>query len=82
MEITVKMPICLAPRIIDIAVSVGDTVRVGDVLFSYESDGALMFEYSAYSGTVTEMIARPDGTVRIGDVVLVIDGNNPREFTL
>ena len=76
------MPFCLAPRLIDVRVAEGDSIAVGDILFSYESDGALMFEYSACSGTVVKLHAAVGRNIRIGDAVLTVEGNNPREFTL
>ena len=75
MEITIKMPTCLAPRLIEIKVSEGDRIVLGDILFSYESDGALMFEYSACSGTVVEILAAVGRKIRIGDPIMVVDGD-------
>ena len=76
------MPFCLSPRLIDVRVAEGDNVAVGDILFSYESDGALMFEYSACAGTVIKLHAAVGHNIRTGDAVLTLEGNNPREFTL
>ena len=82
MEITIKMPFCLAPRLIDVRVAEGDSIAVGDILFSYESDGALMFEYAACSGTVIKLHAAVGRNVRTGDSVLTVECNDPVEFTL
>ena len=78
MNITVKMPICTSPRLIDIRVAEGDSISLGDILFSYESDGALLFEYSACMGTVSEIIAVTGREIRSGDTVLIVNGEAPR----
>lgn len=80
MEITVKMPLCVSPRIIDIRVDEGDTISPGDILFSYESDGALLFEYSACSGTVTALYAVTGREIKGGDPVLTVNGTDPQQF--
>ena len=72
MNITVKMPLCPSPRLIDIRVAEGDEITPGDMLFSYESDGALLFEYSACKGTVTQVIACVGREIRSGDGVLTV----------
>lgn len=77
MNITVKMPQCDSPRLIDIRVAEGDVISLGDILFSYESDGALFFEYSACEGTVTEVNAY-GGELRSGDTVLTVAGVSPK----
>ena len=77
MEITIKMPICISPRLIDIRVAEGDDVALGDILFSYESDGALLFEYSACRGKVTEVTAVTGREIRSGDTVLKVIGAAP-----
>ena len=69
MEITVKMPVCVAPELLDVRVSQGTSVEIGDILFSYSSDGALLFEYSAFSGTVTCVCAE-NGRINCGEAVL------------
>ena len=69
MEITVTMPVCVAPELLDVRVSEGTKVETGDILFSYSSDGALLFEYSAFSGVVTQILARRGG-INCGDAVL------------
>ena len=78
MEITVKMPDCVAPQLLDVRVSEGIRVETGDILFSYSSDGALLFEYAACSGTVTEIFA-VCGRVRCGESVLKIAAEIPAE---
>ncbi len=75
MEITIKMPTCLAPRLIDIKVAEGDRISLGDLLFSYEADGALMFEYAACSGVVGAIHAAVGQPIRIGDPILTVDGS-------
>ena len=75
MEITIKMPTCLAPRLIDIKVAEGDSIAPGDLLFSYESDGALMFEYSACSGVAVAIHASVGQPIRIGDPILTVHGS-------
>ena len=78
MKISVKMPICVSPHLIDIRVAEGDRVSLGDILFSYESDGALLFEYSACSGTVSEVTAVPGRDVGCGDTVITVNGDRLR----
>lgn len=80
MEIKVKMPPCLAPRLTEIAVSEGDGISIGDILFSYESDGALFFEYSACAGRVSSVTDQAWKDIRVGDTVLTVEGNAPKEF--
>ena len=72
------MPLCDSPRLIDIRVAEGDAISLGDILFSYESDGALFFEYSACEGTVTEVNAACAGELRSGDTVLKVAGVSPK----
>ena len=74
MEIRIKMPFCISPRLIDIRVAKGDEISLGDILFSYESDGALMFEYSASRGIVTEVSAAVGREIRSGDRILTLIG--------
>lgn len=69
MDITVKMPVCIEPELLDVRASEGARVETGDILFSYSSDGALLFEYSACSGTVTRVCA-PCGAIKCGETVL------------
>ena len=76
MEITVKMPVCATPERLGVRVSVGTRVEIGDILFSYSSDGALLFEYSAFSGVVTDIFAR-GGEINCGDAVLKMDALTP-----
>ena len=76
MEITVKMPVCIAPELLDVRVSVGTVVEIGDILFSYSADGALLFEYSAFSGVVTRICASR-GEINCGDAVLRMTAEKP-----
>ena len=75
MEIRIKMPFCISPRLIDIRVAEGDEITPGDILFSYEADGALLFEYSACRGKVTAVLATPGRDVHCGDTVLTVNGS-------
>ena len=76
MEITVKMPVCVAPELLEVRVSEGTKVEIGDILFSYSSDGALFFEYSAFSGTVTRICAER-GRINCGDAVIEMIAEKP-----
>ena len=80
MEITVKMPLCISPRILDIRVAEGDKISPGDILFSYESDGALLFEYSACSGTVTALHTVTGQEISGGSAVLTVSGEESIQF--
>lgn len=77
MIIKITMPTCHRPRLIDIRVSEGDEITLGDILFSYESDGALFFEYSAYRGTIIGIHAAPAQSVKGGDDIMTVDGEAP-----
>ena len=78
MEITVKMPECVAPQLLDVRVSEGIRVETGDILFSYSTDGALFFEYAACSGIVTDVFAA-HGRIKCGESVLKIAAETPAE---
>lgn len=77
MKTIVRMPSCAAPRLLELKRSEGDQVELGDILFSYESDGALLFEYSACKGMVTECHTSDGKTVRSGDAVMTLEGDAP-----
>ena len=76
MKITVKMPFCLSPRLIDIRVAEGDSVDIGELLFSYEADGALLYEYAACCGTVSQVHAVIGREIRCGDAVMTVEAEN------
>ncbi|MBR2459613.1 MAG: hypothetical protein IKB34_00065 [Clostridia bacterium] len=44
----------LSPRLIEIVASPGKPIEAGDILFSYEYDGALMFEYADRPGVIED----------------------------
>ena len=77
MKTIVRMPACSAPRLLQLNRSNGDAVELGDILFSYESDGALLFEYSACIGTVTECHVSEGQLLRPGDAVMTVEGEIP-----
>ena len=80
MEITVKMPICISPRLIDLRVAEGDEIALGDILFSYESDGALLFEYSACTGIVKKVHTVTGGEIKSGGAVITVEGSEDQQF--
>ncbi|WP_040724799.1 dihydrolipoyllysine-residue acetyltransferase [Thiomicrorhabdus sp. Kp2] len=62
-----------AVEIIEVLVSVGDTVAVDDSLLTLESDKATMEIPSPFAGTVTKIAVEVGGSVSEGDYVLDID---------
>ena len=77
MNFDIRLPMNCDTVILDIRRDAGDKVRIGDILFSYEADGALLFEYSAYNGTVTELYAVAGDKMMRGAAVMSIDGDLP-----
>ena len=57
-----------------VCVNVGDSVSVGDVLFSLESGKGSLKSTSAYNGKVKQVVAKTGDTLKKGDAVLVIEG--------
>lgn len=77
MEITVCMPE-ISPeldsfRLLSYGKSENGMISLGDTLFSYEADGALMHEYSPFRGRVELLIARVGETVAPGQAVMLVD---------
>lgn len=62
-----------AVEIIEVLVSVGDTVAVDDSLLTLESDKATMEIPSPFAGTVTKIDVEVGGSVSEGDYVLDIE---------
>ncbi|WP_321323037.1 dihydrolipoyllysine-residue acetyltransferase [Thiomicrorhabdus sp.] len=62
-----------AVEIIEVLVSVGDTVAVDDSLLTLESDKATMEIPSPFAGTITKIGVEVGGSVSEGDYVLDID---------
>jgi pyruvate dehydrogenase E2 component (dihydrolipoamide acetyltransferase) len=59
--------------IIDVFVSVGDVIAQEDSLISLESEKAVMDIPSPFSGTVTEILVKPDDTVSKGDLLAYVE---------
>jgi len=59
--------------IIDVFVSAGDVIEAEDSLISLESEKAVMDIPSPLSGTVTEILVKPDDTVSKGDILAYIE---------
>ncbi|MCK9563227.1 MAG: biotin/lipoyl-binding protein, partial [Bacteroidales bacterium] len=62
-----------AVDVIEIAVSVGDTVAEGDALMTLESDKAAMDVPSPYSGKITRLLVGEGDKVKSGDAVAEMD---------
>ena len=60
--------------VIELLVTVGDTVKVEQSLITVESDKASMEIPSAAAGVVKEVKVKIGDTVNIGDLVVVLDG--------
>lgn len=77
MEIIVTMPMLYPPlsvgRLLHIEKKENDHVEIGDKLFSYEADGALMHEYAAFTGTLKLIISAEGELLRSGEAVMLIN---------
>ena len=71
-KIPSQMPGLPMPVIKGVFKKVGDKVKVGDVLFSYESDGAVFEETSALIGTVIASFFKSGDSVSEGTPVLAV----------
>ena len=72
-KIPSQMPELPMPVLKAIFKKVGDKVGIGEVLFSYESDGAIMEETSALIGTVIASFFKPGDSVSEGTPVLAVN---------
>ncbi|NQT57455.1 MAG: 2-oxo acid dehydrogenase subunit E2 [Bacteroidetes bacterium] len=59
--------------IIDVFVTAGDVIAEEDSLISLESEKAVMDIPSPFSGTITEVLVKQDGTVSKGDLLAYIE---------
>ena len=75
MRFEIRLPIQSPSVLLDIRRDVGDKVRIGDILFSYEADGALLFEYSAYNGVAVAVSDKRGERMMGGETVMVIEGD-------
>ena len=75
-ETVIKMPSQFPglpdPIITAIYKKAGDTVRIGETLFSYSSDGALLDETSDRDGKILGCFASEGKSARAGEVVFLI----------
>ena len=67
-----QMPELPIPVIKAVFKKVGDKIGIGDVLFAYESDGAILEETSAMVGTVIASFFKPGDEVSEGTPVLAV----------
>jgi len=72
-KIPTQIPGLPMPVLKGIFKNVGDKVKIGEVLFSYESDGAVFEETSALIGTVIAKFFKPGDSVSAGTPVLAIN---------
>ncbi|WP_373500241.1 biotin/lipoyl-containing protein, partial [Desulfococcus sp.] len=56
-----------------VTVSVGDSVREGEIILEIETDKAAVEIPSPITGTVTEILVKPGDVVNVGDVLLNFD---------
>ena len=71
-KIPSQMPELPIPVIKAVFKKVGDKIGIGDVLFAYESDGAILEETSAMVGTVIASFFKPGDKVSEGTPVLAV----------
>ncbi|MBE6609072.1 MAG: hypothetical protein E7634_00200 [Ruminococcaceae bacterium] len=71
-KIPSQMPELPLPVLKAVFKRVGDKVGVGDVLFAYESDGAILEETSVLIGTVIASFFKPGDKVSEGTPVLAV----------
>ncbi len=71
-KIPTQIPGLPMPVLKGIFKKVGDKVKVGEVLFAYESDGAVFEETSALIGTVIASFFKVGDSVSAGTPVLAI----------
>ncbi len=62
--------------------SVGDEVKTGDELFTFETDKAESTVLSDFSGTITEILANEGDEVAVFDTVCIIGGDDVPEQTV
>lgn len=83
MKFDIKLPMNCDTTVLDIRRDEGDKVRIGDILFSYEADGALLFEYSAYNGIVEAVHANAGDKMPRGATVMTVEGDShPKDSEL
>lgn len=74
---TVNMPEQLpeadTPTVISVFKRVGDSVQVGEILFSYCSDGARLEERSCVAGAIKAVIFAENDAVSGGTPIIVIE---------
>jgi 2-oxoglutarate dehydrogenase E2 component (dihydrolipoamide succinyltransferase) len=77
MRITINLPVLgdttQTGVISEWLVNVGDTVEIGDILVSVESDKAVVEVPSPVAGTLIEQLAAPEDELDIGAPIAVIE---------
>ena len=63
----------LPGKILSVKVSVGDAVKEGDILLTVEAMKMENEIVAPVNGTVTEVAAKADATVQIGDELITIE---------
>jgi pyruvate dehydrogenase E2 component (dihydrolipoamide acetyltransferase) len=66
-------------EIIDVPVSVGDTVEEDEVILTVETDKATVDIPSPFAGKVQQIHVKAGEIVHVGDVLLTFDGDGERE---
>lgn len=76
MEITVVMPSfgeeTSVLRLLFYCKREGEEIEVGDKLFAYEADGALMYEHSLYRGRIELLVADEGSELEQGRAVMLL----------
>lgn len=68
-----QLPYVAEPIVSRLYKSYGDTVDIGEALFSYESDGALFEEFSAVRGRVIATLYVSGDSVSGGVPIMIIE---------
>jgi pyruvate dehydrogenase E2 component (dihydrolipoamide acetyltransferase) len=66
-------------EIVDVLVSVGDSVEEGQPILTVETDKATVEIPSPYTGAVKEIKVKPGEMVRVGTVLMVFETGKPEE---
>lgn len=72
-----QIPLTGLPVLTVMYKKVGDRVKIGEPLFSYESDGAVFEEFSAVEGYVSAEFFKAGDRISGGVPVLAIEKDGP-----
>ncbi len=70
------LPVCDAPVLMSVRKSAGQAFDVGEVLFEYSFDGALIEERACEAGVVLSVVASEGKTVDFGLPVMIVECEN------